>query len=299
MVEMSSVVSTRGRRDFGLSATATCPASRPRPRGFRGLRSSALCLIASSALVAGLLTLPPAAQASRAVSLSLEVTFNINGTITVTLPDRTPVGSTSGAPTVIPAGIYTLELSGPGGCAYLPFFDLRGPGLEVVEDLTAGEMDYTSRIVNFLPNATYTWRNSATPGVVHTFRTSADVVGTQPASVLPSSDKPSKTVSNQDVVGSATVPFRGTLTGAVSAAGRLTVAYKGKSVTRLKAGRYTIAVADKSSTNGFMVEKLRGKAVSVSGLAFVGKRSASVRLTAGKWFFKPRLGKATYSFVVS
>ena len=48
-----------------------------------------------------------------------------------------------------------------------------------------------------------------------------------------------------------------------------------------------------------MVEKLKYKPVSVSGPAFVGKRSASVKLTAGKWFFKPAAGKATYSFVVS
>ncbi len=67
----------------------------------------------------------------------------------------------------------------------------------------------------------------------------------------------------------------------------------------MKAGRYTIAVTDKSSTNGFMVEKLKHKAVSVTGMTFVGKHSASVRLTAGKWFVKPHLGKTTYSFVVS
>ena len=85
----------------------------------------------------------------------------------------------------------------------------------------------------------------------------------------------------------------------MSAAGRLTLAYKGKSVTSLTAGRYTITVTDKSATNGFMLEKIKHAAVSVTGVAFVGKRSASVNLTAGKWFFTPRLGKTTYSIVVS
>jgi hypothetical protein len=258
-----------------------------------------VCLIASSVFVAGLLTLPPAAQGRSAANLSLKVTFVINGTITVTLGDGTPVGTTSGAPTVIPAGIYTLELSGPGGCAYLPFFELKGPGQEIMEDLTAGELDYTSRIVNFLPSSTYTWRNSATPGVLHTFRTSPDVVGTAPPSVLPSTGEHSTTVSNQDVVGSTRVPFRGTLTSAVTAAGRLTLAYKGKSVTKLKAGRYTIAVTDRSSSNGFMLKKKGQRAVvSVSGIAVVGKRSTSVRLTAGHWFVMARVGKKTYSIVV-
>jgi len=261
------------------------------------LRSSALRLIVLSALGAALL-LPPVAHSSRAANLSLEVVFFINGTITVTL-NGTAVGTTSGAPTVIPAGVYTLELSGPGGCAYLPLFELKGPGQEIFEDLNGGEVDYISRVVNFLPNSTYYWRNPATPGVIHTFRTSADIVGTAPPPLaLPSSGKRS-TVENKSIVGSKKVPFRGTLTGAVSAAGRLTVAYKGKSVNTLKPGRYTIAVIDNSSTYGFIVEKLKQKAVGITGAAFVGKRAATVRLTAGKWFFEPRLGKPAYSFVVS
>jgi hypothetical protein len=260
---------------------------------------STLCLLASSALVAGLLTLPPAAHGRTAANLSLEVIFYVNGTITVNLPDGTPVGTTSGPPTIIPAGYYTLELSGPGGCAYLPFFELKGPGQEITEDLNGGEYDYTSRVINLLPNSTYTWFNSATPRVAHTFRTSGELVGTLPTNVPPSSGKPSSTVSNQDVVGSETVPFRGTLTGAVSAAGKLTLTYKGKSVTRLKAGRYKVAVTDKSSTNGFMLQKGKLAAVGVSGAAFVGTRSASVRLTPGRWFVSPRGGTKTYSIVVS
>jgi hypothetical protein len=106
-------------------------------------------------------------------------------------------------------------------------------------------------------------------------------------------------VSNQDVVGSARVPFRGRLTSAVTAAGRLTLAYEGKSVTKLKAGRYTIAVTDRSSSNGLMLKKKGGAVLRVSGMAFVGKRSASVRLTAGHWFVMPRVGKRTYSVVVN
>ena len=43
------------------------------------------------------------------------------------------------------------------------------------------------------------------------------------------------------------VPFRGTVNASVSAAGRLGLAYKGKSLTRLRAGRYTIAVSDRSA----------------------------------------------------
>ena len=38
----------------------------------------------------------------------------------------------------------------------------------------------------------------------------------------------------------------------MSAAGRLTLAYKGKSVTHLKPGKYKFVVTDKSSSNGFL-----------------------------------------------
>jgi hypothetical protein len=238
------------------------------------------------------------APTARARSLSLYVTFSPTGTITVTLPDGTPVGTTSGAATVIPAGYYTLLMSGPGACTQLPLFELKGPGEDIFSDMTAGEVDYTSQEAYFRPNSTYTWRNYSLPGVVHTFVTSSVVEGTVPAPGPPLSAGMHSTVASKDIVGSGIVPFRGTLTGAVSATGRLTLAFKGASVTRLRVGRYTIAVTDKSSTNGFLVQKTKQRAVSVTGATFVGKHSASVRLTAGRWQFMTRLGKTTYSVVV-
>ena len=92
-------------------------------------------------------------------------------------------------------------------------------------------------------------------------------------------------------MGSAIVPFRGTLTGTVSAAGSLTLAYKGKSVTSLMPGRYMITVSDRSATSGFLLEKLAHAAMSLTGVEFVGKRSVSVDLTAGRWLVTPRLGR--------
>ena len=276
-----------------LSAEST-----QRRKGFRRLRSRALRLIASSALLAGLLALPPIALGGRAASLSLVVNFSATGSVTVTLPDGTPVGSTSGAATVIPAGFYTLVLYGPGECINLPLFRLTGPGVNIADDMRGGEVERSELDATFLPGSTYTWHIDKTQAVVHTFKTSADVVGT-PTAKAGSSAKSSSKASAQDIVGSAILPFRGTLTGAVSAAGRLTLAYKGKSVTKLKRGRYKVAVTDKSSTNGFLLENLKHKAVSVTGTTFVGKRSASVRLTAGHWFVMPRPGKKTYSILVS
>jgi hypothetical protein len=270
-----------------------------RPRGFRRLQSLATSLIAASALIAGLL-LVETAQSRIDANPSLVVTFTTAGTISVTQPDGTPVGSASSAATVIPAGYYTLMLYGPGGCAYLPVFELKGPGESIIDDMRGGEWETFQYNAYFLPNSTYTWRNDANPAVVYTFKTSASVVGTPPGQALPgTSSGKGSTVSSQDPAGSAVLPFRGTLTGAVSASGTLTLAYKGKSVSSLKAGRYTIDVNDKSSTTGFMLQKVNHAVMSITGMTFVGKRSATVRLTAGKWLVIPRLGTTTYSIVVS
>ena len=62
--------------------------------------------------------------------------------------------------------------------------------------------------------------------------------------------------------------------------------------------RYKVAVSDRSSTNGFVLQKLQHRAVSVTAPTFVGTHSVSITLTAGRWLVMPRLGKATYSIVV-
>ena len=264
-----------------------------------GRRPAKHRLAASGALVAALLLLATPAHARNAASLSLIVTFTSAGTITVTLPNGTPVGTTSGAPTVIPAGYYTLLLNGPGNCTYLPAFELRGPGANILDDMRGGEWEISQDSAYLLPNSTYTWRNDANPSVVYTFRTSAEVLGTPNAATNPASGSHSTTISSQDLVGSGVMPFRGTLTGAISAAGRLTISYKGKSVSTLKKGRYTIAVADQSSTNGFLLQKTNHAALRVSGTTFVGKSKALVTLTVGKWLLMPQPGKTTFVIVVS
>jgi hypothetical protein len=185
-------------------------------------------------------------------------------------------------------------MNGPGECINLPLFELKGPGVDIQDDMLGGETDTHALYANFLPNSTYTWHIDRNQSVVYTFKASTDSVGgavpTGSGSSSTSSGKSPKPTS-QDITGSGVLPFRGTLTGGVSAAGTLTLAYKGKSVTSLKAGKYTIAVIDKSSSNGFMVEK-------VNHAAFVGKHASAVQLTAGRWLFIPRAGKTAYSIAV-
>ena len=104
-------------------------------------------------------------------------------------------------------------------------------------------------------------------------------------------------MKSTDFVGSSILPFRGTLTASVTPAGKLTLAYKGQSIAKLKAGRYTISVTDKSTTIGFVrrPEKPRHATMNITGRSFVGKQSAKVELTAGKWVFTPSGGKQSYT----
>jgi hypothetical protein len=265
-----------------------------------GAISTRLRLLASIGLFTGLLVLAPAVEGSSAASLSVYVSFFANGTISVTLPDGSPLGSTSGAPMTIPAGYYSLVFTGPGGCTALPYFHLTGPGTNIVTNMAEGETQKTVNTANLLPTSTYTWSDDAFPGILHTFTTSAVVEGSPPSGSESTAGTAhtGKGVTYKDIVGSDIVPFRGMLTAAVSAAGRLSLAYKGKSITGLKAGKYTIKVADGSSTEGFVLQKLKHAPITVTGSAFIGKRSASVRLTRGTWLFAVG-GKAKYSVAVS
>ncbi len=279
-----------------------CVARHPFHRRFAILRRVeirvpwALRLAVAGALVAGALT-ASAAEARLAATPTIVVSFNTNGVVTATL-NGTALGTTSGAPTVIPAGYYSVLLNGPGECINLPLFELSGPGVNIQDDMIGGEVDTHSLPTYFLPNSTYAWHIDRAQSIVYTFRTSSDVVGTPTTtgSSAPSPKSDTKPTS-QDVVGSALAPFRGTLTGVVTAAGSLRVAYKGKSVASLNAGRYAISVVDRSSSSGFAV-KGKHATVSVTGMAFVGKRTVTVNLTAGQWSFGPSASKSSYTVSV-
>jgi len=274
----------------------------------RALRAGVASVSAAGALLGLLLALAPAALGATAANPSLNVNYFANGTISVTLPDGTPVGSTSGPPTVIPAGYYTVVMTGPGGCFQVPYFNLQGPQVNIVDNLDGDEVSTLTYNEQFMPNSTYTWSNNSAPSLVYTFTTSAQVVGSAPATAGPGgiasdqhSTAPSVDFLGSGVSSSSTVPFRGTVSGAVSAAGKLSLAYKGKSVSTLSAGRYTFSITDKSASSGFMLQESKHTALTLARAGYLGKGSVSVTLSAGQWwYFTQRApSKKTYFVVVS
>jgi hypothetical protein len=245
-------------------------------------RTRALRLLALSALLAGGLASAPGAQARAAANPALHVNFFTNGSITVTTDSGAPLGTSSGAPTVIPAGYYTVLLVGPGGCSNVPYFELHGPGANIVDNMDGGELSLNSYPTYFAPNSTYTWRDDDTsPPVTFTFATSGEILGTAPAVAGPTGIAAGK---------------HGTAT--VSPSGKLTLVLNGKPVTSLGAGTYTITVTDHSTTSGFLLEKA-SHVVAVTGAAFVGTRTTTVKLTAGTWLLSSGPGTRTYSIAVA
>jgi hypothetical protein len=90
----------------------------------------------------------------------------------------------------------------------------------------------------------------------------------------------------------------GTLKGGVSAAGKGTLTFGGKTPKTLKAGRYTVSVSDLSKKAGLIVG-MTGMSgmhpITLSASTKTGPSTRSVTLTAGKWYFAASAtGKKTY-----
>jgi hypothetical protein len=190
----------------------------------------------------------------------------------------------------------------------LPDFQLSGPGVLVQTPIDNGTGAAANFTVTFQASSTYVAQDLNQPLSRITFTTPA--TGAAASVNVPSSTATAaKPTSSTDVIGSktsssstktSTVVDRGTLAGIVSATGKLTLSFDGKPVTEIKAGRYTVSVVDKSRTSGFTIQQVSKLPTTVTGVSFVGKRSATLVLSAGQSLFYPSFaGKKSYFLVVA
>ena len=269
--------------------------------GLRGLLRALLPLVAAAGIAVG------AAGTHAAVSSTLYAGFDADGNIRLTYADGTMIGTPTPPGTVVPTGTYTINLNNnglddEGGQHY---FHLLGPGV----NLSAGNNLYatTTWTATFQPGSTYVYQDDLNPTTIReVFGTPGSGAGTGttgPPTTVPaptSSGGGKSKPTSQDVVGSQVVQFRGTLAGTVSPAGRLRLTVKGKPVSSLEAGRYTFAVTDGSRKAGFTVQEIKQGAITITTTTFTGKRSKTITLRAGQWFFYPTfVGKKTYFIVTS
>jgi hypothetical protein len=168
--------------------------------------------------------------------------------------------------------------------------------------MTHGEDSTAAFVETFQPSSTYTYRDDNHPNIVWTFVTdagSSSAGGSSSSSTGTSSGtKSGSPASSSDIVGSAILPFRGTLSAVVSTAGKLTVTYKGRSVQRLNSGRYTVFVIDRSTKSGFTLQRATKRPISLTGPMFVGKRAEILSITQGRWMFFT-VGGPKHLFVVA
>jgi plastocyanin len=77
------------------------------------------------------------------------------------------------------------------------------------------------------------------------------------------------------------------LVGTVGPGYTITLKHGSKKVTKLKAGKYTFVVHDKSSIHNFTVEQEHGGKFEkhVTATPFVGTKTVTITLKKGKWKF--------------
>jgi hypothetical protein len=234
------------------------------------------------------------ARAAVADPPALYVVFHPDHTFSVSLASGQTVGTTSGPPSVIPAGTYNLLVDDTSDTDAL--FDLAGPGVKLVTDMTHGEDATAAFTETFQPNSTYTYRDDMRPSLVWTFVTSSDSVGSAtggPAGTTSSGVTSSggKSTSSSDVVGSAIATLRGPLDAAISTAGKLTLSVKGKRLSSLKEGRYAVVVVDRSKALGFELRASGRRPITITTAPFVGRRALVVTFKPGRWLAYSAAGK--------
>ena len=230
--------------------------------------------------------------------------FQKDHTFALSLADGTSVGTSSAPGTTIPAGTYRVNVDDTAQAVMQ--FHLAGPGVELVTNMTFGEDAAQTLVETFQPSSTYTFRDDFQPSLVRYFSTSSNSISSGGSGGGASTGgTPAKSQSggglptiSQDIVGSEIQPFRGTLAGAVSPAGKLTLTFKGRSVASLRSGRYRIAVDDETAKSAFMVQRLKKQPVTVTGHAFVGRRTVTVTLDRGQWWYFSGAGKKKTYFIV-
>ena len=240
-----------------------------------------------------------------AVSPTMHAFVHDDESIALQFDDGSDVGNQARNAPVIPPGTYTIRAVDDSGAHN---FRLQGPGVDV--GTTIGGLQTPTWTVTFQQGAHYRLQCDDHPDFMYgEFNTSGTGTGsTSGGSSSGGSTSGGSTSGGSSSSGGGTTSntgtkpaaVLGTLIGRVNPAGKLVLTYGGIPVTKVKAGRYKITVADKAPTRSFVVGKAGGARTTVSGVAFVGTRSATLNLSAGKWTFYTSAGaKSTNSFTVS
>jgi len=199
--------------------------------------------------------------------------------------------------TPVPFGTIPRNFSDMTACRGMPQFQLTGPGVNVATTLTSGCESDEAYPAILQPNATYVATDLNQPSVARASFTTLSSGSAQKITSPYSSSTFGKGQSSESIVGSG-LKTKATLVGVLSPKGTLTLTMKGKPVSKVAPGRYTFAITDKSTRLGYGL--LGPKTQSTKHLtspSFVGRKSAIVNLTAGRWTFLSGLGQIHFFLV--
>ncbi len=203
---------------------------------------------------------------------------------------------------ITPGPFGAVDLSGVydfTACKGFVQFQLTGPGVAISTTLDYGDLDHDQETATFLPSSTYVAEDLNQPTVARaSFTTAASGTPTAPPAPTTTTTTTATPVPVAATKPAKPAPLLGTLAGSVTTAGKVTLTFHGTAIDSLSAGRYTITVTDHSKTRGFMLKQIRNAAATLTGGVFVGRRSLTLTLEPGEWFFYPTSAAAKSNFIV-
>ena len=262
----------------------------PIERGPRGRAASVRGALACLIVACGLLIPAAAPAAARsAASPVIFVNFFANGQITVTAADGSSVGTTSGAPTVIPAGYYTFEFSGPGRLFFAALLPPLGPRHRHRHQRQRG----TGRpsALGREPSPELDLHLLTPPSrASSTSSTSAEVVG-RPPSPRPLRARAPRSPRRASSVRRCS-PSSGRRAARSARAESSRCCAPASRSRRSRRGATRSRVVSHSARDGFVVERAEVEGGrGWPGAPSAGKRSVALSLTAGTWLFMVTPGK--------
>ena len=194
-----------------------------------------------------------------------------------------------------------IDLSGTydmTACKGYVQFRLTGPGVTYTTTLDDGDSAYSQGKAVFQAGQTYVAQDDVNPGPSKTTFTIATSGSAGSVAAASSGSTTSTTSSGKGSTVITDLTSQGTLNATVSATGKLSITFKGKSFVVLKAGNYILVVNDKSKTKGFTVQKVHKTPTTITQAAFVGTKRKVITITSGQWIYFWGNG-ATYAFSAS
>jgi hypothetical protein len=263
-------------------------------------------VLALCGLALGLSIGSVSATGARSASSTLDITYTSAKSLQVKLSD----GTVAGSGTLVPAGTYMVLVYDDPGTDPNPKLTINGPGVAVSSDLNSTGMgidqpatlgpytfqtssSYTVEDTTIGASSLITFTTTATSG------TSGGTTSTVPSGSTGSGQTTTTTATTTTTPASKKVKPLGTLKGSVSASGKPTLTFGGKTLKSLKAGLYSVSVADHSKKAGLILGQSSKHAITLSGAAAVGTSVRTVTLSAGKSFFEASTsGPKTYFSVI-